>query len=61
MYEHAVVTILNEVITMVGPDVRTLSIQFDGASENWNKIVLGYANLLVECGRFDEIQLCRKF
>ena len=56
-----VTTILNDVIAKLNPRVRQLSIQLDGASENWNKVALGFCNMLVSCGRFDEIQLCSEF
>ncbi len=48
-------------ISAIPRTVRYLSIQLDGASENWNKTVLGYTNFLVECGRFDEVQLNSKW
>ncbi len=47
-----VVTILNDVLTRVnkGSPVDELSIQLDGASENWNKTLLSFGQLLLESG-----------
>ena len=55
-----VVTIINEAIQHIRPSARYLSVQLDGASENWNKSVLGFCHLLVDCGRFDEVQISSK-
>ena len=55
-----VVTILNEALHHVPLSVKRLSIQLDGASENWSGTVLGYAHMLVLSGRFDEVGIFRK-
>jgi hypothetical protein len=50
-----VVTVLNEALQHVPASARNLSIQLDGASENWSSVVMAFSQLLVECGRFDEV------
>jgi hypothetical protein len=59
-----VITILNDVIERVTARQRIddLSIQLDGASENWNKSLLCFAQLLVETGKVkNEVGIFRKF
>ena len=59
----SVITILNDVIERVtaGQGVEDLSIQLDGASENWNKSLLCFAQLLVETGKVkNEVGIYRK-
>jgi hypothetical protein len=59
-----VITILNDVLSRVAGDdaIEDLSIQLDGASENWNKTLLCFAQLLVETGRvLNEVGIFREF
>ena len=56
----SVVTILNDVLADVHSTVRHLSLKMDGATENWNKVVLGFCHILVASDRFDEVQISRK-
>ncbi len=60
----AVVTILHEILSIVRqlPSFgrsRDLSIQFDGASENWNQTVLAWCHLLVASRAFDRVTIYR--
>ena len=61
----SVITILNEVLGKVREQPkfdtsRVLSIQFDGASENWNQQVLAWCHMLVYSRAFDEVSLNRE-
>ncbi len=56
-----VITILNEVLHHVPRTCKSLSIQLDGASENWSGTVLGFAQMLVLSNRFDDVGVYREF
>ena len=51
---------MSEVLHHVPKSVRLLSVQLDGASENWSGTVIGFAQMLVMSGRFDEVGIYRK-
>ena len=53
------VTILQDLIGRIPGHVDTLYIQVDGCSDNINDLVMMYLQMLVQEGRFAEIQLHR--
>ena len=55
-----VVTILNDIVHRIPVDKRVLSVQVDGATENWCKTTLAFGHILVASGRFDEVLFSRK-
>ena len=57
-----VITVLHRILRHVRSishfgQARDLSIQFDGASENWNKYLLAYCHLLVASRAFDSASI----
>ena len=56
-----VITILNEVLHHVPRTCKSHSIHLDGASENWSKTVLGFAQMFVLSNRFDDVGVYREF
>ena len=55
----SVVAVLQDCIQKLPPTVDTLFVQVDGCNDNINIAVMCYLQLLVEAGRFKEIQLHR--
>ena len=55
----SVVAVLQDCIQKLSPTVDTLFVQVDGCNDNINIAVMCYLQLLVEVGRFKEIQLHR--
>ncbi len=60
-----VITILTDVVSNIRTtsrfkSTRALSIQFDGASENWNQSLLAWCHLIVAGRAFDEVTIYRE-
>ncbi len=55
------VTVLNELLQHIPLSCKSLSIQVDGASENWSNSVLAFGHLLVQSGRFEQVTFAREY
>ena len=55
----SVIAVLQDLIRQLPLNVEVLYLQVDGSTENINMVVMCYLQLLVEAGRFQEIQLHR--
>ena len=53
------VTVIQDLILKLPPSIDTLYIQVDGCNDNVNQTVMCYLELLVNGGRFKEIQFHR--
>ena len=53
------IAVLQDCIDKLAPSVDTLYVQVDGCNDNVNTTVMCYLQLLVEAGRFKEIQFHR--
>ena len=62
LYKHFVLTVINvlqDLISKISPTVDTLYVQIDGCGDNVNNAAMVYLQLLIEAGRFKEIELNR--
>jgi hypothetical protein len=54
-----VVNVLQDLICKISPNVDTLYVQIDGCGDNVNNAAMVFLQLLIEAGRFKEIELNR--
>ena len=54
-----VTNVLQDLVCKLAPNVDTLYLQIDGCGDNVNNAIMAWLQLLVEAGRFKDIQVNR--